>query len=127
MLELSKSFLDPFGREGYRAHNIRVDVLVSEMNFGASSRWTNAGDALPSDLLKPPNVEQHQAISTDQIPSPTIRKYQSEEEEDESFTDGMSQVASGGQSPRRDYGVNGKSDDSKPHRQDNESDGVLWL
>lgn len=52
LLELSKSFLDPFGREGYRAHNIRVDVLVSEMNFGASSRWVNAGDALPSELLQ---------------------------------------------------------------------------
>mmetsp|Transcript_3993 Transcript_3993/g.10102 ORF Transcript_3993/g.10102 Transcript_3993/m.10102 type:complete len:633 (-) Transcript_3993:456-2354(-) len=51
LLELSKSFLDPFGREGYRAHNIRVDVLVSEMNFGASSRWIDAGDALPSELL----------------------------------------------------------------------------
>jgi len=51
LLELSKSFLDPFGREGYRAHNIRVDVLVSEMNFGASSRWIAAGDALPSELL----------------------------------------------------------------------------
>ena len=77
-------------------------------------------------MLKPPNIEQHQAISTDQIPSPTTRKYQSQEE-GESFTDWMSQVASGGQSPRRDYGINGKSDDSKPQRQDNESDGVLWL
>ena len=52
LLELSKSFLDPFGREGYRAHNIRVDVLVSELNFGASSRWVEAGDALPSELLE---------------------------------------------------------------------------
>jgi len=52
LLELSKSFLDPFGREGYRAHNIRVDVLVSEMNFGASSRWVDAGDALPSEVLE---------------------------------------------------------------------------
>ena len=52
LLELSKSFLDPFGREGYRAHNIRVDVLVSEMNFGASSRWVDAGDVLPSELLE---------------------------------------------------------------------------
>jgi predicted membrane chloride channel (bestrophin family) len=34
LLELSKSFLDPFGREGYNTHNIRVDVLVSELNFG---------------------------------------------------------------------------------------------
>ena len=43
--------MDPFGREGYRAHNIRVDVLVSELNFGASSRWIDAGDALPSEIL----------------------------------------------------------------------------
>lgn len=51
LLELSKSFLDPFGREGYSAHNIRVDVLVSELNFGASSRWIDAGDALPSEIV----------------------------------------------------------------------------
>jgi hypothetical protein len=39
LMELSKSFLDPFGNEGYPAQNIRIDVLVSELNFGASSRW----------------------------------------------------------------------------------------
>ena len=50
LLELSKSFLDTFGTEGYTAHNIRVDVLVSEVNFGASQRWFNAGDLLPSEL-----------------------------------------------------------------------------
>ena len=59
LLELSKSFLDPFGREGYRAHNIRVDVLVSEMNFGASSRWLDAGDALPSELLERKSDSTH--------------------------------------------------------------------
>ena len=47
LLELAKSFLDTFGVEGYKAHNIRVDVLVSEANFGASQRWTKAGDKLP--------------------------------------------------------------------------------
>lgn len=47
LLELSKSFLDPFGNEGYPGQNIRVDVLVSELNFGASSRWFQAGDSLP--------------------------------------------------------------------------------
>jgi len=62
LLELSKSFLDPFGREGYRAHNIRVDVLVSEMNFGASSRWVDAGDALPSELLE--RSESNQSATT---------------------------------------------------------------
>mmetsp|Transcript_39676 Transcript_39676/g.80979 ORF Transcript_39676/g.80979 Transcript_39676/m.80979 type:complete len:502 (-) Transcript_39676:863-2368(-) len=47
LLELSKSFLDPFGNEGYPGQNIRVDVLVSELNFGASSRWVNAGESFP--------------------------------------------------------------------------------
>ena len=42
LLELSKSFLDPFGNEA-AGQNIRVDVLVSELNFGASSRWAKAG------------------------------------------------------------------------------------
>jgi len=47
LLELSNSFLDPFGVEGYPGQNIRVDVLVSELNFGAASRWVKAGQALP--------------------------------------------------------------------------------
>lgn len=50
LLELSKSFLDPFGVDGFRAHNIRVDVLVSEVNFGAAHRWVDAGDSFPSEL-----------------------------------------------------------------------------
>ncbi|KAL3802692.1 hypothetical protein HJC23_012016 [Cyclotella cryptica] len=57
LLELSKSFLDPFGREGYSAHNIRVDVLVSELNFGASSRWIDAGDVLPSEIVVKSEIE----------------------------------------------------------------------
>ena len=48
LLELSKSFLDPFGNEGSPGQNIRVDVLVSELNFGAASRWVRAGAELPS-------------------------------------------------------------------------------
>lgn len=48
LLELSKSFLDPFGVEGYPAQNIRVDVLVSELNFGAASRWVKSGASVPS-------------------------------------------------------------------------------
>lgn len=51
LLELSKSFLDTFGVEGYRAHNIRVDVLVSEVNYGASQRWIKAGGMFPSEKL----------------------------------------------------------------------------
>mmetsp|Transcript_2797 Transcript_2797/g.4526 ORF Transcript_2797/g.4526 Transcript_2797/m.4526 type:complete len:495 (+) Transcript_2797:41-1525(+) len=47
LLELSKSFLDPFGVEGYPHQNIRVDVLVSELNFGAASRWVKAAESFP--------------------------------------------------------------------------------
>eukprot|EP00978_Attheya_sp_CCMP212_P002355 scaffold4850_cov50-Attheya_sp.AAC.6 len=47
-LRLSKSFLDPFGIEGFPGQNICVDVLVSELNFGAASRWVKSGEALPS-------------------------------------------------------------------------------
>lgn len=47
LLELSKSFLDPFGVEGYPGQNIRVDVLVSELNFGSTSRWVKAAEYLP--------------------------------------------------------------------------------
>lgn len=60
LLELSKSFLDTFGTEGYSAHNIRVDVLVSEVNFGASQRWFNAGDLLPSEMH-----EGHEEVDED--------------------------------------------------------------
>jgi len=45
LLELSKSFLDPFGNEGFRSQNIRVDVLLSELNFGAKSRWVYAAES----------------------------------------------------------------------------------
>lgn len=75
LLELSKSFLDPFGREGYRAHNIRVDVLVSEMNFGASSRWVDAGDVLPSELL-----EKHESREST-LDSPPIQESTPETDE----------------------------------------------
>jgi len=47
LLELSKSFLDPFGNDGYPNQNIRVDVLVSELNFGADSRWIEAAKRVP--------------------------------------------------------------------------------
>lgn len=51
LLTLSKSFLDPFGVEGFEAQNIRVDVLVSELNFGAAKRWIQAGGTLPEGNL----------------------------------------------------------------------------
>lgn len=47
LLALSKSFLDVFGVEGFAEQNIRVDVLVSELNFGAAKRWLAAGGFLP--------------------------------------------------------------------------------
>ena len=53
LLELSKSFLDPFGNEGYPGQNIRVDVLVSELNFGAASRWVLGGALLPAGTSAP--------------------------------------------------------------------------
>jgi len=49
LLELSKSFLDPFGVEGFAGQNIRVDVLVSELNFGAESRWALAAKSFPGN------------------------------------------------------------------------------
>ena len=52
LLTLSKSFLDPFGVEGFGEQNIRVDVLVSELNFGASKRWITAGNVLPPNGIK---------------------------------------------------------------------------
>ncbi|KAL7535937.1 hypothetical protein ACHAXR_006820 [Thalassiosira sp. AJA248-18] len=47
LLLLSKSFLDPFGVEGYEEQCLNVDVLVSELNFGAASRWINAAGFVP--------------------------------------------------------------------------------
>ena len=46
LLELSKSFLDPFGIEGTE-QNIRMEVLLSEVN-GGITRWTSAGAVLPA-------------------------------------------------------------------------------
>lgn len=57
LLELSKSFLDPFGNEGFPDQNIRVDVLVSELNFGAASRWFQAANHLPVRNTKESKIE----------------------------------------------------------------------
>ena len=48
LLELAKSFLDPFGNEGSRAQNIQSDVLLAEVNRG-SSGWWRAGARVPYD------------------------------------------------------------------------------
>lgn len=39
LLELSKSFFDAFGREGYLEQTINVEVLICEVNNAASRRW----------------------------------------------------------------------------------------
>lgn len=46
LLELSKSFLDPFGNEGSKAQNIQVDVLMAESNAG-TMRWMAGAEDLP--------------------------------------------------------------------------------
>jgi len=52
LLELGKSFLDPYGVEGTE-QNIRIDTLMSEVNFGAL-RWTIAGSVLPEQVRQGP-------------------------------------------------------------------------
>lgn len=47
LLSLSKSFLDPFGVEGFEEQCLNVDVLVSELNFAATRRWINAAGFVP--------------------------------------------------------------------------------
>lgn len=58
-LELSKSFLDPFGNDGYPNQNIRVDVLVSELNFGAASRWIEAAERVPVPSRRSSKTSSH--------------------------------------------------------------------
>ena len=50
-LELSKSFLDPFGNDDSLSENLQVDCLVTEINNG-SERWTNGARKLPFDVVK---------------------------------------------------------------------------
>ena len=47
LLELCKSFLDPFGNDGFPDQNVRIDVLMNEVNF-ASTRWLKAGAVTPA-------------------------------------------------------------------------------
>jgi hypothetical protein len=55
LLGLCKSFLDPFGVEGYEEQCIHVDVLVSELNFGAAKRWISAGGFVPLPVSNAPD------------------------------------------------------------------------
>lgn len=52
LLELSKSFLDPFGNEGSDGQDnfIRTDTLLAECN-SASTRWWRGAERLPFDTL----------------------------------------------------------------------------
>mmetsp|Transcript_24477 Transcript_24477/g.78975 ORF Transcript_24477/g.78975 Transcript_24477/m.78975 type:complete len:399 (+) Transcript_24477:44-1240(+) len=45
-VDLSKSFLDPFGNDGSLGENFQVDTLLGETNAG-SLRWAAAGAKLP--------------------------------------------------------------------------------
>lgn len=45
-VDLSKSFLDPFGNDGSVGENFQVDTLIGETNAG-SYRWVMAGAKLP--------------------------------------------------------------------------------
>ena len=46
LLELSKSFLDPFGNEGSIGQNLVIDCLMGEVNAG-SVRWVEGGAKMP--------------------------------------------------------------------------------
>ena len=46
LLELSKSFLDPFGNAGSIGQNLQIDCLVGETNYN-SVRWTEGLSTLP--------------------------------------------------------------------------------
>ena len=45
-LQLSKSFLDPFGNEDSTSENLSIDCLICETN-ASSVRWAGAIDELP--------------------------------------------------------------------------------
>ena len=47
LLQLSKSFLDPFGNFGSKAQNINTDVFLAESNAGAP-RWSQLGERVPA-------------------------------------------------------------------------------
>lgn len=63
LLNLSKSFLDPFGVEGFDQQCIRVDVLVSELNFGASKRWNYAAGFVPRAPSSSPSAVENAAAA----------------------------------------------------------------
>ena len=51
LLELSKSFLDPFGNEGSIGQNLQIDCLMGEVNARSVS-WVNASEELPEPMPK---------------------------------------------------------------------------
>ena len=46
LLELSKSFLDPWGNDGSEAQNVNIDVLLAEVHKD-TPLWANAGQCAP--------------------------------------------------------------------------------
>ena len=46
VLELSKSFLDPWGNDGSEAQNVNIDVLLAEVHKD-TPLWANAGQCAP--------------------------------------------------------------------------------
>ena len=46
LLELAKSFLDPWGKDGSEAQNVNIDVLLAEVHKD-TPLWANAGQCAP--------------------------------------------------------------------------------
>ena len=50
LLELSKSFLDPYGNDGSIGQNLQIDCLLGEVN-AKSFNWAEGAEELPDDIL----------------------------------------------------------------------------
>ena len=46
LLELSKSFLDPWGNHGSEAQNVNIDVLLAEVHAN-TPRWATSAQSTP--------------------------------------------------------------------------------
>ena len=74
-------------------------MLVSEMNFGASSRWTKAGDTLPSELLERPEPPaQSTMVDSQQVAHQTS----DEPSHSRTFTQSQDSINGSVDSPRID-------------------------
>lgn len=50
LLELSKSFLDPFGNDGSIGQNLQIDCLLGEIN-AKSEAWAYGAGELPDGVM----------------------------------------------------------------------------